>query len=128
VAALLAGLGKTSPEAVAALLERLLADTAAIAKHERAAARFELLRIAAQLGPPAYGVVVGVVRQHSDVRPVRSLDGEPWERHYAAIKALDVLRSSTAQPVDDSFRRLRTRLIDLGHHEATTINPPNTTE
>jgi hypothetical protein len=58
---------------------------------------------------------------------VRLLDnGEPWERHHAATKALDVLRASTT--ADDSFRRLRTRLIDLGHHEATTINPPDTTE
>jgi hypothetical protein len=53
-------------------------------------------------------------------------NGEPWERHHAATKALDVLRASTI--ADDSFRRLRTRLIDLGHHEATTINPPDTTE
>ena len=60
---------------------------------------------------------------------LRLLDnGEPWERHHAAIKALDVLRACTTQPADDSFRRLRTRLIDLGHHEATTINPPDTTE
>ena len=65
-AALLAGLGKTSPEAVAALLKRLLADTTAIAKHERAAMRFELLRIATELGPPAHGVVVETVRQHGD--------------------------------------------------------------
>lgn len=60
---------------------------------------------------------------------LRLLDnGDPWERHHAAIKALEVLRASTTQPADDSFRRLRTRLIDLGHHEATTINPPDTTE
>jgi hypothetical protein len=73
VAALLAGLGKTRPQPVAGLLKCLLADTAAMAKPERAAARFELLRMAIQLDPPAYGVVVEVVRQHGDVRSVRSL-------------------------------------------------------
>jgi hypothetical protein len=60
---------------------------------------------------------------------LRLLDnGEPWERHHAAVKALDMLRASITQPADDSFWRLRTRLIDLGHHEAATINPPDTTE
>ena len=60
---------------------------------------------------------------------LRLLDnGEPWERHHAAIKALDVLRACTTQPADDTFRRLRTRIIDLGYHEATTINPLDTTE
>lgn len=60
---------------------------------------------------------------------LRLLDtGDPWERHHAATKALDVLRNSTCQPADDSCRRLRTRLIDLGHHEAITINPPDKTE
>lgn len=55
---------------------------------------------------------------------LRLLDnGEHWERHHAAIKALDLLRASATQPADDSFRRLRTRLIDLGHHEATDIKP-----
>lgn len=48
-----------------------------------------------------------------------------WERHRAATKAIEVLRASTTQPTDDSFRRLRTRLIDLGHHEASTIRPPD---
>jgi hypothetical protein len=58
---------------------------------------------------------------------LRLLDnGETWERHHAAIKALDVLRACITQPTDDSFRRLRTRLIDLGHHEAATINPQDT--
>ena len=55
-------------------------------------------------------------------------NGEPWERYHAAIKALDVLRACTTQRADDSLRRLRTRLIDLGHYEGITINPPDTTE
>jgi hypothetical protein len=56
------------------------------------------------------------------------LGADHWERHHAAIKALDVLRACTTQRADNSLRRLRTRLIDLGHYEAITINPPNTTE
>ena len=60
---------------------------------------------------------------------LRLLDNdEPWERHHAAIRALDVLRACITQRADDSLRRLRTRLIDLGHYEAITINPPDTTE
>jgi hypothetical protein len=57
----------------------------------------------------------------------RLLDNnEPWERHHAATQAIDVLRASTTQPPDDSFQGLRTRLIDLGHHQASTITPPDT--
>ena len=48
-------------------------------------------------------------------------NGKPWERHHAADKAIDVLRASTAQPPDDSVRRLRTRLIDLGFHRASAV-------
>jgi hypothetical protein len=59
---------------------------------------------------------------------LRLLDnGDPWERHHAATKALDVLRACPTHPADDSFQRLRTRLIDLGHHEATTVKPPDST-
>lgn len=47
--------------------------------------------------------------------------GEPWERHHAATKALDVLHASTAQSGDESYRRLRTRLIDLGYHGAADM-------
>lgn len=73
VAALLTGLGKIDPESVATLLERLLADTAATVKDERAGARFELLRVASQLGAAGHGVVAEVARLHSDLRSVRSL-------------------------------------------------------
>ena len=100
-AALLEGLGKTSPEAVAALLKRLLADTTAIAKHERAGMRFELLRIAIELGPPAHGVVVEIVRQHSDVPWVRFLGVDTALKADAADSAvLDV-----ADAVLNHFRR-----------------------
>lgn len=54
VAALLDSLGSSYPESVAALLKAVLADTAAITNnHEQVAARFELLRVAAHLGPTA---------------------------------------------------------------------------
>ena len=100
-AALLAGLGKTSPEAVAALLKRVLADTAKIAKPERAAMRIELLRIATELGPPGHGVVVEIVRQHSDDPFVRFLGVETALRAQAADSAvLDV-----ADAVLNHFRR-----------------------
>lgn len=46
---------------------------------------------------------------------------ESWERHHTAEKAIEALRASTT--TDDSFHRLRTRLIDLGHHQASTITP-----
>jgi hypothetical protein len=55
---------------------------------------------------------------------LRMLDkGELWERHHVAGKALDVLRNSASGPIDDSFQRLRTRLIDLGYHDASDIRP-----
>jgi hypothetical protein len=60
---------------------------------------------------------------------LRLLDSnEAWERHHAATKAIDILHASTTQPPDQSFQRLRTRLIDLGHHEAVTIKPSGPTE
>lgn len=49
--------------------------------------------------------------------------GQPWERDYAAQKALDVLRASADRTIDDTFRRLRTRLVDLGYHQADAIGP-----
>ena len=102
VAGLLAGLGKTSPESVATLLKCLLADTAAIAKHDRAAPRFELLRIAIQLDPPAHGVVLEVVRQHSDDPSVRSLSVD------AALKAdaADPAVLGVADAMLNHFRRI----------------------
>lgn len=81
VAALLTGVGTTDPESVALLLERLLTDTARVAKDERAAARFELLRMSSQLGTSGHGIVVEVARLHSDLSAVRSL------AVYAARKA-----------------------------------------
>ena len=113
MAALLAGLGKTSPEAVAALLKRLLADTAAIAKHERVAARFELLRIATQLGPPAHGVVVEVAWQHSEVPAVRSLSVDAVLKADAADSAV----LGVADVVLNHFRRFG----DGDRYHAVTI-------
>jgi hypothetical protein len=113
VAALLAGLGKTSPEAVVALLRRLLAETAAIAKDERAAARFELLRIATQIGHPAHGVAVEIVRQHSDVPSVLSLGVNAALRADAADSAV----LGVADAVLNHFRRFG----DGDRYQAVTI-------
>ena len=101
VAALVGGIGKTSPEAVAALLKSLLVDAAATAREERAAARFELLRVAVQLGPAGHGVVVEVVRQHSDVPAVRALGV------HAVLKAnaADTVVFGVADAVLNNFRR-----------------------
>lgn len=49
--------------------------------------------------------------------------GEPWERDYVARAAIETLRAVIQGPVDESFHRLRTRLIELGHHEAAEIRP-----
>jgi hypothetical protein len=114
VAALLPGLGKTSSEAVAALLNRLLTDTAATAKHERAEVRFELLRVATELGSPAHGVVVKIVRQHGDVPLVRSLSVD------AALKAdaADSVVLDVADVVLNHFRRFG----DGGYHAVTILD------
>jgi len=52
---------------------------------------------------------------------------EPWERQHVARKAIEVLRRSAGHTADDSLRRLRTRLIELGYHEAQaiTFDPPS---
>lgn len=43
--------------------------------------------------------------------------GEPWERHYVAQAAIETLHVLSDHP-DGEFQRLRTRLIELGHHDA----------
>jgi hypothetical protein len=101
VTALLGGLGRTDPEAVEGLLELLLAEAATIPKPERAAARFELLRMAVLLNPPASGVAVEVVRLHSDLMSVRSLGVD------AALKAAadDPAVLAVANATLNHFRR-----------------------
>ncbi|MFK4268799.1 hypothetical protein [Streptomyces milbemycinicus] len=47
--------------------------------------------------------------------------GEPWEQHHIAGVAIETLRAVAPMPVDESFQQLRTRLIELGHHEAADI-------
>ncbi|NBH04877.1 hypothetical protein [Amycolatopsis sp. SID8362] len=71
--ALLDGLAKTDPESVAHFLERTLEKTKEVGVHERSGARFELLRIAVQLGPAGHRIVTEVIRAHGDWLPVRSL-------------------------------------------------------
>jgi hypothetical protein len=73
VAGLLNGLGRTSPSGVANLLERMLADSKALPREQHLGARFELLRVASQLGAPGYPVVAGVAGLHPDNRAVRAL-------------------------------------------------------
>lgn len=70
---LLGGLAKSNPEAVADLVELLLADMRVRAKEEWGAAAFELLRFAFQLGPAGHTTVAEVARQHSQLDNVRSL-------------------------------------------------------
>jgi hypothetical protein len=49
-------------------------------------------------------------------------NGQPWERHHSAQKAIEVLRASTIRPADETMRSLRTRLLYLGFHEAGDID------
>jgi hypothetical protein len=49
--------------------------------------------------------------------------GEPWEQDYVARAALETLRFRVQLPADENFRRLRTKLIERGYHEAAEINP-----
>jgi hypothetical protein len=55
--------------------------------------------------------------------------GEPWERSYVQGKALAVLKRAANQQAASEFALLRTRLIELGRHEAIPIvQEPWTTE
>jgi hypothetical protein len=47
--------------------------------------------------------------------------GEPWERDYIQSAALDALRQAAAQAIGCDLSPLRTRLIELGSHEAVDI-------
>ncbi|WP_371784186.1 hypothetical protein [Streptosporangium subroseum] len=54
--------------------------------------------------------------------------GEPWERDHIERAAVDTLRLAAQRPVDQIFWSLRTRLIELGQHEAAEITPDDSTE
>lgn len=71
-AGLLDGLGRRSPAEVAGLLGRMLADSNAL-PGEQAGARFELLRVASQLGVAGHPVVAGVVALYPNSQAVRAL-------------------------------------------------------
>lgn len=73
VASLVEGLGRRAPTEVAALLERLLDDAKRLCPEQRLDARFELLRVATQLGAAGHSVVAGVVNAHPEDRAVRAL-------------------------------------------------------
>lgn len=47
--------------------------------------------------------------------------GSPWERSLVQDRALTVLRASVGQGLEPEFTTLRTRLLELGRHEAATI-------
>jgi hypothetical protein len=72
-AALLDGLGRTSPAEVAEMLARMFADSKRLPREQRLGARFELLRVASQMGAAGYPVVAGVAALHPDFRAVRAL-------------------------------------------------------
>ena len=72
-AGLLDGLGRTSSAEVAGLLERMLADSRKLPPEQHVGARFELLRVASQLGAAGHPVVAGVAALHPDNRTVRAL-------------------------------------------------------
>lgn len=113
-AALLNRLGTTNPESVATLLEALLARTTTASKAERAASRFELLRVATHLGPAGYGVVSTVVRQHGDLPHVRSLGV-----HCAkSADASDPMVFDVADGVLNYFRDFRSD----GYHAITVLD------
>jgi len=61
----------------------------------------------------------------STVTMVRLLLGnrEPWAQNHVARIALDVLRLAVQRPVEDDFWDLRTRLIELGYHDAAELKP-----
>jgi hypothetical protein len=113
VVGLLDGLGKTSPESVTALLGRLLADTTGKPNDEQAGARFELLRVAIQLGSAGHDVVAEVACLHSDLPSVRSLSV------YAARKAdpSDPVVLQVADAVLNYFRRF----ADGDRYHATEV-------
>lgn len=72
-AGLLDGLGRTSPAEVAGLLERVLADSRKLPHEQHIGARFELLRVASQLGAAGHPIVAGVAALHPDNQAVRAL-------------------------------------------------------
>ncbi|WP_177215865.1 hypothetical protein [Actinokineospora terrae] len=53
-------------------------------------------------------------------------NGERWEQHHVANVAVDTLRLITADNglIDEHFLRLRTALIERGHHDAEDTGPP----
>lgn len=74
VAGLLDRLGRRLPAEVGGLLERMLADCKKkLPREQHVGARFELLRVASQLGTAGHPVVAGVVALHPGNLAVRAL-------------------------------------------------------
>jgi hypothetical protein len=49
--------------------------------------------------------------------------GEPWEQDVIAQSAIKTLRLLSSNRQDNNFLALRTKLIELGYHEAADLNP-----
>ncbi|MGW5721900.1 hypothetical protein ACWEVP_37400 [Amycolatopsis sp. NPDC003865] len=49
--------------------------------------------------------------------------GEGWEAHHVAQTALNALRTLSDTRQDEGFADLRTRLIELGYHDAIHVSP-----
>ncbi|MGS2619926.1 hypothetical protein ACVCAH_36450 [Micromonospora sp. LZ34] len=102
-ASLLEGLGRSSPDEVAGLLERMLADSNALRQDRRLGARFELLRVASQIGAAGHSVVARIVELHANVRAVRALT-------FGVVKRADptdpvILRAADAMLSGEPFDR-----------------------
>lgn len=113
VAALLEGLGRTWPQKVAEFLGHVLTDTTRLPVDERAGARFEVLRVAVQLGSPGHDVVVTVVRQHGDLAGVRALSVDVAGKADPADRVVERVADSVLNDIE--------RFRDGDNYYATTL-------
>jgi hypothetical protein len=118
------GLGRTAPAGVAALLERMLADSKQqLRPEQRLGARFELLRLATRLGAVAHGVVAGVVTAHPENRAVRALGAGAVKRADAADPLVERVARAVLRGKPYDHDRYYYELM-LERHEAG-LNPGN---
>ncbi len=109
---LLDGLGKTEPDAVANVLQALLKDVKRSDQSRRWGQRFELLRVAAQIGEAGHDVVAAIMDCHPDDR--------------GAIRALAVGIVKAADPAARVVDRVADRVlsgspIDRNRYYYTTV-------
>ncbi|WP_336160084.1 hypothetical protein [Amycolatopsis sp. VC5-11] len=103
VVGLLDGLGKTDPDAVADVLRCLLKDVNKSDPSWRWGQRFELLRIASQIGAAGHDLVAAIMDRHPDDR--------------GAIRALAVGVVKTADPTASVVDRVADRVLSAGPHD-----------